>query len=272
MTGGLAMAFRAGRWHGDKPFRAYYLSPANSDEAPFDLTEAFTQFRISIVSDPKLFKLDHEVWVTFNTGHFQKPNQIFIARLFPDLSEPCELVVPGRQAVRKNWAFFRKDGVLHAVYSICPLVVLRKATQSSATKIVFERLGGNGTEVFRPVANLTLGSQLAALDPHGNEFATIVHRRYYWGKKRAYVGLPARLRRNGESFSVSVGRSHLVHSARSLLGDRPRHNRNLLSCTYFSGLAIDGGRALLSYGINDTAPGFAYMSTEALGFEPRPEV
>jgi hypothetical protein len=30
MTGGLAMAFRAGRWHGDKPFRAYYLSPANS--------------------------------------------------------------------------------------------------------------------------------------------------------------------------------------------------------------------------------------------------
>jgi hypothetical protein len=265
---GIAIAFRAGRQPGDKPFRAYYLPPEDGDERLIDLTEAFSSLGIAVVSDPKLVMLGDEIWVTFNTGHFEKPNRLFAAQIHPALSRPRELVLPGRELIEKNWAFFRRSGVLHALYSVVPPVVLRESGSAEKDHITFERIQSMTTETPAARGALTIGTQLAPLDAEARDFATIVHRKFYWRGKRAYLGLPARLRCEDDSYSVTIGRRYLGHSFRALFGDDIRHNRNLLSCTYFSGLIVADGRTLIGYGINDVAANFADVSAQVLGFEP----
>jgi hypothetical protein len=266
--GGIAIAFRAGRWPGDKPFRAFYLPPGSYSDAPIDLTKAFESRDIAVVSDPKLASLGNELWVTFNTGHFEKPNRVFVARLYPEVSDPYELVLPERQTIEKNWALFLADGALHAVYSVRPLVILRVLNAPAARQITFERVQFDGrSEPPSERESLTLGSQLAALDSSGREFAAIVHQKFHWGKRRAYLGLPARIRRVGDVYNVIVGRSYLAHSPRALFGDSIRHNPNLLSCTYFSGLVVVNDRALIGYGINDVSAGFADVPAQTLGLD-----
>jgi hypothetical protein len=262
---GIAIAFRAGRWPGDKPFRAYYLS---GDDAPVDLSEAFTSRVLPAISDPKLFTLNDEIWVTFNTGHLEKPNRIYIAQMHPNQSRPYELVLSGRQPIEKNWALFTVNGVLHAIYSISPLIVLRAVGHQSDDKIVFERTVG-GASLQHPYESYALGSQLAALDKVGHQFALIAHRKFHLNKRRIYLGLPIQIRRDREGQTLVPGRRYLAHSLKSLLGDSPRHNPNLLSCTYFSGLAVAGDRAVLAYGVNDVSAAFAEVPLRELGFITR---
>jgi hypothetical protein len=260
------MTFRAGRRPGDRPFRAYYLPPSCDDES-IDLTAAFAADGVAVVSDPKLFKLGEEIWVTFNTGHTDKPNRIFAAQLHPVLSSAYELDLPGRQVIEKNWALFRRDGALHALYSVHPTIVLRAVDRRSSGRIEFEKLGAAaGKEPTAPGA-LTLGSQLTALDEDGNDFAAVVHRKFYWKRRRTYLGLPARIQFDREACRIAIGHSYLAHSLSALLGDRVRHNPNLQSCTYFSGIMVSDDRAVLGYGINDVAAGFAEISLSALGFD-----
>ena len=266
---GVAIVFRAGRWPGDRPFRAYYLPAANMDKPPIDLTEAYAATAVKAVSDPKLFMLEDEIWVTFNTGHLEAPNRIFMARLHPMMSSPQELILPERQTIEKNWALFATNGALHAVYSVSPPIVLRARDRYSKGKISFEPLSNEVCEMQNPGWGLTLGSQLASLDSAGSDFGVVVHRKLYWGKKRAYLGLPGRVRRDGDKYAIAFGQRYLAHSPRALLGSRIRHNPHLISCTYISGLIVEDGRAILGYGINDVEAGFAELPAVALGFEPQ---
>lgn len=262
---GVAIAFRAGRWPGDRPFRAYYLPPGEETARPLDLTEAFAFYGITVVSDPKLLLLENEIWVTFNTGHFENPNRIFAARLHPAMSAPYELVIRGRQSIEKNWALFRRKSALHVVYSVSPLVVLKQQELTSDRQIVFGPLVSNEAAERSGVGVLTLGSQLAALEAKGAGFAAIVHRKFSWKGKRSYLGLAARIWLEDETYKITFDRNYLAHSIRSLRGDKIRHNPNLLSCTYFSGLIVTGEHAILSYGINDVTAGFADIPACSIG-------
>jgi len=264
---GIAIAFRAGRHPGDTPFRAWFLPPgAPNDSSPLDLTAHFAAQGIAPVSDPKLVTLDGALWVTFNTGHFERPNRIFAAPLQPRVGAAVELTWPHRQEIEKNWALFTHDGALHAVYALSPLTILRERTGPRDGAIRFETLQSpqeSATGGSRGPA-LSLGPQLVPLS--GKSWATIVHRKLLWRGKRLYLGLPARLLAGDGGFTAEIGRRHLAHSPRALLGARTRHNRNLLSCTYFSGLILGDGRAVLGYGVNDLAAAFAEMPAGALGF------
>ncbi len=267
VAGGVAVAFRAGRWPGDKPFRAYYLPPDDSCETLIDLTGTFALAGSAHICDPKLLKLDNEIWVTFNTGHFEKPNRIFIAQLHPSLSDPYELILSDRNQIEKNWALFRRNGTLYAVYSVQPLVILRALDRrSTARTIEFERVQDDAAGATVGQGSLTLGSQLVALDSCASEYGAIVHWKLHVGKKRTYIGLPARIRRNGDILVANIGNTYLIHSFRALFGGSILHNPNLLSCTYVSGITIADDCALISYGINDIDAGFAEIPVRKVGF------
>ena len=51
-----------------------------------------------------------------------------------------------------------------------------------------------------------------------------------------------------------------------MLGASKKHNPNLLSCTYYSGLVANDTTALISYGINDLDFSFAEVTKSELGF------
>ena len=257
------LAFRGLPQGGEKPFRAFLLSANNASarlepSSLVDLTGIFERHVGCPVADPKLFSLNDRPWVTFNTGHFENPNSIYIAPLSPDIGQPLRVDLEERSKIEKNWGFFEQDGSLRAVYGLDPLMILAETHRTDDT--VFMR---PTSPLFRAQRKkkprITLGSQPVWLSGSGTKMAVIAHRRHYFRGKRVYTGRPAIL--DLEAQTARWAKTPWFHSFRALLGDDVRHNPNLLSCTYFSGLSIYGQNMIVSYGINDV--GFAIAEVPA---------
>jgi hypothetical protein len=251
------IAFRAFGDERKKPFTAYLFSTDGHETALLDLSAAMIEFGISNVSDPKLFSLGDEAWLTFNTGYSKTLNRLYLMKVRPSLEAPRECTFDGRQKVEKNWAFFEDQGSLKALYSIDPLVIL-DVSRGPNQEFQFQKCFEANRQHSRP---LTIGTPLAKCQ---DGFLFIAHRKVQLLGKRLYFGVPARLRMIGESYRIELSTKRLIHDRRSLLGSLRKHNPNLISCTYFSGIAHRGGEIILSYGINDLTYGFASTSEELL--------
>lgn len=250
------LVFRALAPGQDKPFHAFMLTVPLEGEDTGPLVNLTTLFEEQIgfpVADPKLFEWEGNCWVTFNTGHFARPNAIYVAQLTPEIGPPLKVDLPERADIEKNWGFFEWNGVLHAIYSLDPLVVLR-AKLRTTTELHFEHMG-TAPAGWDKTPKLTIGTQPAPLPGRPGCFALIAHRRHYFRKKRLYTGRAIVLDMNISDLQIST--RPWFHSLRALRGAQIRHNRNLLSCSYFAGLCFAGNRALVSYGINDVDFGIA---------------
>jgi len=101
--------------------------------------------RVSWCADPRAFFFSGETYISFNTGHKEQPNNIYIQPLDSlgnPSNDPIQMVFHGRKAIEKNWGFFEHNGTLYAVYSISPFVVIK-------VDIDFSRRIANGTVVYR---------------------------------------------------------------------------------------------------------------------------
>jgi hypothetical protein len=99
---------------------------------------------------------------------------------------------------------------------------------------------------------LSLGTQLFRKN---GKFYFMAHKKLYLLGKKIYLGKCCSF--DYENMEVQAGRYWWVHSLKSLLGSRVKHNTNLLSCTYFSGIQITGDMISLGYGVNDVDYGFS---------------
>lgn len=83
---------------------------------------------INWCADPRIFIFKHRIFVSYNTGHIENPNQIYIQELDQDLnpiSDPIKLQKKdGRRNIEKNWGFFEYNNKLFAIYSVSPFVVV----------------------------------------------------------------------------------------------------------------------------------------------------
>src|SRR5690606_23130044 len=110
-------------------------------------------------------------------------------------------------------------------------------------------------------APLSIGSQVVELsDGHG----LIGHRKIRLFDKRLYYGVPVKVRNIDGKYIMEISNMRLIHSYASLLGARVKHNKNLISCTYFSGLDFIGDQVILGYGINDVSFGLAMLNPSQL--------
>jgi hypothetical protein len=217
-----------------------------------------------VVADPKLFIVEGEVWVTFNDGWSPTRNRLFIMRVTPRLGEPLECDWRGSQGLEKNWSFFVRDGSLKALYTVDPLRILTAPLpDDSASKLRFEEdfVPSSGERRRRRSFHLTIGSQAVE---HNGGLGLIAHEKWTFLRWRSYFGRWVRICDLTGRFSAEVSAKRLYFSNRSLLGARNRHNKNLLSCTYFSGLTVEDDRALLGYGINDVSAGFSEVELSLL--------
>lgn len=260
------LAYRAQSRPGEKPFRAFYAQGGpDGFGTPVDLSEVAAAAGLAPTADPKLFTLDGEVYATFNTGYTAGTNnEICVMRLTPEVGPPQRCLLADRQFVEKNWAFFRGgDGVLHAIYTLRPLVLLRLTAGDVGTSddLKFERVVPDASGGPR-LPDLTIGTQLSFADPQTAYL--IGHQKVVIGRKRAYLGRPVRVDLSEGRFAVRAGDARLIHSYRALVPPRDRHNPNLISATYFSGLVAREDRFLLGYGINDLTYSFAELPVEAL--------
>ncbi len=210
----------------------------------------YQQWGINYCNDPKLFEFDNEVFITFNTGYEKDGNLLYIARVRPEIMRPWECRYAGRDRIEKNWAFFGFNGQLYAYYSLNPLIILHAPkfeNRHSDVIMEFER------KPLQTEMSLPRRYSLATQPIRFNDWHYLIaHYKILIGRKRLYLGRFIRIDQSqGLPSALAVGRNFLAHDIKSLFGSKEKHNKNLISCSYFSGLCWNDDSLLVSYGIND---------------------
>ena len=204
------------------------------------------------IIDPKVFRLEDGIYVTFNTGWDPPCNQIYVMKVFPEAQPPRRVHYRGRRPQERNWAFFEEDGEIYALYGIEPLVILRLVDREAPDWEFVEHHRGDGQGA------LTIGTPLARID---HRYAFVAHRKLRVPRRKLYLG--RLLLFDPHEKRVEPRGRWLIHSLGSLLGSRTRHNTNLFSCTYFSGIQVVPGGVRLGYGINDVDWGFSVLPLDS---------
>jgi len=212
--------------------------------------ELFRNIDAPRLIDPKVFTVGDDVYVTFNSGWVPAGgNDIFVMKVYPTLDEPMKVVYEGRRSQERNWAFFGEGGEVYAIYQIAPLVILRLEKVSARSWRLVDHVRRQEADLPH---DLTLGTQASW---HAGRYYFMAHRKYALRKKKVYLGRLCAL--DFGNTSVTAGEDWMIHSPESLLGSAVKHNTNLFSCTYFSGLQASDSGIALGYGINDVDFGFS---------------
>lgn len=247
---------------GARPFRAWVLWGALGKKlAGASLTDAMAEHGVHPVADPKLFVAGEKVFATFNTGYVRTGiNDIYVVEVFPNIGWPQRCVFSGRQRIEKNWAFFQSgSGDLAALYSAVPpqLLKLTQGELGTSSDLVFD---GSGIGLTNVSDRFTIGSQLAWVSE--SEAMIVLHEKHRILNKRAYTGRLALLSisdRVLDKLEIRMGKTRLIHSRIATLPQLRPNNPNLISATYFSGLAPSADGLVLSYGVNDRDFGIARL-------------
>ena len=224
-----------------------YCWDTNNNFTSINLSEHFLKHsNISKVADPKLFIMDNSVWCTFNNGYTIDTNNKIVLFEFINKKIGVNYLCNfnGRARIEKNWAFFKQDKELFCLYSLSPLKIL-KAKSFKETKVEFEEFYENKSSDF---TNYSIGTPLVKND---DDFYFVSHRKFYYKRKRLYLGRPFKLSFNGSQPYLEKSKHLLFHSLKSVLGNKHKFNKNLISCTYFSGIQKVNDNMVLTYGIND---------------------
>lgn len=256
------IAFRGKSKNNKHGFDALLLTiNKNKNKNLINLSDKASNYNITPVSDPKLVILNNNVWITFNTGWSNGNNNIYLWKITPNIERPICCHYKERQPVEKNWGFFINNDKLMALYSIENKQILVADIPNDKTQEI------KFTELSKSINNnklkgYSIGTQPIKFD---GSYHLIAHKKFNIWKKRLYLGRLISFRMDDSSIKQMTSAKHfLIHSFRSLLGTKIKHNKNLISCTYFSGLLHINESIFLSYGINDIDFNIVEVSKESL--------
>lgn len=219
--------------------------------------EQFPALNVPRLIDPKIFTVGADIFLTFNSGWFPSgSNDIFVMQVYPTMGHPKKVLYGGRRDMERNWAFFSEGGEVFAIYQVAPLVILRLERVSKHAWHMAEHFRQDQPGEFQ---DLSLGTQPVR---HEDRYYFMAHRKYLLRQKKLYLGRLCAL--DAAARTVTLADTWMAHSPESLLGSPVKHNSNLYSCTYFSGLQAIGPNLSLGYGINDVDFGFSALSLESL--------
>lgn len=252
------LAFRAFSTQPSPPFHSYLIKydPISNVKQEINISEICFSHHIDVCADPKLLLLDNEVWLTFNTGYSTILNSIYLIKVSGTIGQPYECILDERKTVEKNWAFFKKDNLIQAIYTIYPYrkIYLAEVDENNNT-FKFKFHDKIDCKILGKKKNLSIGTQLLHI---GDTGYLIAHKKIKFFNKIIYFGHFVSIIND----EVKIHPNRFFHSYRSLFGVRKKYNKNLFSCTYFSGLAIKKDKFLISYGINDTSFDIKLISKE----------
>ena len=208
--------------------------------------------------DPKVIKDEEDIYITFNSGWNKNGNEIFIMKIYPDTCSPKKIIYKNRQKNERNWAFFFEKDKMYALYWINPLKILHLKSKSEHN-YEFEDFYSDKELNTKINKDLTIGTQLYKKD---SIYYFVAHKKLFFLRKKIYLGRFCSF--DFKNKRISTGKKWLAHSFKSLFGSKTKHNTNLFSCTYFSGLQIKDKHVILGYGINDVEAGFSRHKIEEL--------
>ena len=209
-------------------------------------------------ADPKLLLLNNKVYCTLNSGHISDgENDVFLFRIDSEMLDIKKCIISNRNRIEKNWSFFEQDREIGMLYAVTPICKVYSCYKEDEEAIYFTLK----KEIDTTLPEYSIGTQLQV---KGSEGFLIAHKKIVLKGKRIYLGVPLKI--DFETLTVIVGSYKMIHSFRAILGSKFKFNRNLMSCTYFSGLQINFERnnAKITYGINDVAWGSSIVKIDKL--------
>jgi len=222
----------------------------------FNLSNRFSN--VFKVADPKIFNVDDEVWITFNTGYEATGNNVYLVQVTPYIKEPKLCVYSDASLVEKNWAFFKYNGDLKVLYQPVEPIVMN--VTFSHVQNEFHITKNVSSDVLNNMKKLKKNTIASPIVSFKGGLYFMSHSKFFIRGKRLYLGRLMELTEREGVWSSVARTGFLAHSARSVLGAEEKLNPNLISCTYFSGLFVDNGEDLfVSYGVNDLDFGIAHL-------------
>jgi hypothetical protein len=221
-------------------------------------------------ADPRLFTLRGRPFLTFNTGHSERPNRICVVELDDTGAPVSDILIAEREGhrgeVEKNWGFFDHDGRLYCVYSVHPLVIM--SCEITKHRVVcttaFEHHFPAGAYEGR-FGVLHGGACPVRI---GNSWYYAVHSKHPSDKERVYVGNILAFDANPPFKPQSLAHEPIFRLTADEEAAQPprRLNPKLKSSFYPSGLAVNAsdGTVIAAYGINDFKCGVRRYRTTAL--------
>lgn len=255
------ITFRGSQASGKKPFDAYLLIIVNDTENQqlINLTEILSKYAAP-VADPKLLILEDNIWVTFNTGWSKDFNEIYLSQITPCIQPPKRCVYHNRQQIEKNWSFFMRGDKLLALYMLENAQFLSADLHQYSDKIVFS----DCSILSSRLPDLKHYSQGTQVLNYQHQYYLVAHRKFYRKEKALYIGRMVKFSLEGKRVEFALSRKYIFHSLKSLMGAKKKHNDNLISCSYFSGLSMRDDEILLAYGVNDVDFCFSEISYKRL--------
>lgn len=276
---GFRCFFRAVGPDGRRSVRRARISSGFHQEGPIEDWSSEIQAvspGIVWIADPRAFLALGRRYITFNTGHSETPNRIFVVEVDTagrPIGVPFEAVrTDSRRPIEKNWGFFEHAGTLYTIYSLAPLEILR--CRFIGDKLVCEPAflhhwtashleesygplhGGAGPVATRE--GLFIAFQSRTCEPAG----------YVYRGSMMSLDLEPPFGPKG----VASGPLFQLDAAELSMMPAKKLNPSVDKVLYPSGLIGDphDGTLVLSYGINDYQCGIRRYHAEALGMRLRP--
>ncbi|MCE9629801.1 MAG: polysaccharide pyruvyl transferase family protein [Planctomycetia bacterium] len=223
------------------------------------------------VADPRTFSFQGRRFVTFNTGHSRRPNDLFVAEVDeagrPTAAPIAAHLTTGRRMIEKNWGFFPCGDQLFAIYALDPLLIL--ACTFDGDRLICEPawrhdwLADHLRAAFGPLHGGTCPMTI------GERLVTVFQSRWRAADGFEYAGNMLELQPEPPFAPLSVGPWPLFtldEREREIQPSR-RLNSRVAHCLYPAGLIAGpgDGRLSITYGINDAACGYrSYDAADVL--------
>lgn len=214
------------------------------------------------VADPRAFSYQGRQFVTFNTGHSERPNSIYIVEVdaagIPVADPIVVKLARNRRLIEKNWGFFEHEDTLYAIYTLAPLTILQCRFEPDHLMC---------WPIFRhPWINdhllISSGPLHGGTSPVrvGNHLVTVFQSRAQGQTGFKYTGNLIAMESTPPFRPLMVGATPLFRLTANELQMQPQRklNTRVEQCFYPAGLLAgqDGNTLDITYGINDFKCGY----------------
>lgn len=214
------------------------------------------------LADPRAFSFQGRLFITFNTGHSERPNNIYIVEVdsvgAPITRPMIVKLARSRRQIEKNWGFFEHAGTLYTLYSLAPMTILqcRFEVDHLICWPVF-RHPWVANHLVNSAGPLHGGTSPVRID---DRIVTVLQSRTQGQTGFIYSGNLIAIEGAPPFRPLAAGATPLFRLTADELQTQPERklNTRVEQCFYPAGLLAgqDGNSLIITYGINDFKCGY----------------
>ena len=210
-------------------------------------------------ADPRSFNFRGDAYISYNSGHSEFPNNIYVQGLTRDglpMGQSYKVIKDDRRPIEKNWLFFEYDSQLFCIYQFSPFIVLRCEIDHQKRHIYCRPYSEHNVSIPTDVYGEIRGGAGPIILNNALLGLYQCHSKSLLGKD--YRSGPFTFTHRDGSFRLDslAKEPFLTLSLKEYLQIQyPPFNPTVNSVFYPCGMHLSGDDIIISYGVNDCRVG-----------------